>query len=174
MHITCSNFGSIQPESKVAVWSTSAKPAMSGSQAGDGLSQDSWDVEGHVGIEDEVANMSQKEQLMLSPAKFMDIATGEPITNDRCFQICQELDMIQGRFQEGRIIYKRVMRDTPGSLDEKRAAARKASEAHAGGGYTQIWNRACQDKIAISLVATAPPADSRDVATENRVGYSLH
>ena len=83
MHIICSNLGSIQPESKVAVWSTSAKPAMSGSQAGDGLSEASWAVEGHVGIEDEVANMSQKEQLMLSPAKFMDIATGEPISNQR-------------------------------------------------------------------------------------------
>ena len=50
MHIICSNFGSIQPESNVAVWSTSAKPAMSASQALCGFSQDSWDVAGHVGI----------------------------------------------------------------------------------------------------------------------------
>ena len=66
-HIICSNFGSIQPASKAAVWSTSAKPAMSCSQAGatiygvptsvhsDGISQHDWEVEGHVGIEDEVA-----------------------------------------------------------------------------------------------------------------------
>ena len=33
MRTICSNFGSIQPESNVAVWSTSAKPAMSASQA---------------------------------------------------------------------------------------------------------------------------------------------
>ena len=136
MHIICSNFGSIQPESKVAVWSTSAKPAMSSVsvQADDGISLGSWGVEGNVGNEDEVANMSPKEQLMSSPAHFKDIATGEPIPNDRCFKICQELDRIQGIPQEGKIIYKRVMRDTPGSVDEKRAAARQASEAHAGGG----------------------------------------
>ena len=155
MHIICSNFGSMQPESNVAVWSTSAKPAMSASHALCGFSQDSWDVAGHVGIENEVANMSQKEQLMLSPAQFMDIATGEPIPNARCLYVCQELDRIHSTFQEGKNIYKRVMRDTPGSVDEKRAAARQASEAHAGGGYTQIWNRLCQDKIAISLVARA-------------------
>ena len=86
MHIIFSNFGSIQPESNVAVWSTSAKPAMSASQACDSISEGGWELAGHVGIENEVANMSQKVQLMMSPAKFMDIATGEPITNDRCFK----------------------------------------------------------------------------------------
>ena len=110
MHIICSNFGSIQPESKVAVWSTSAKPAMPGSQAGSSISQN-WTVEGqcakppaavaepegsdiakHGDIEDEVAIMSQKEQLMLSPAQFKDIATGEPIPNQRCLNVCHELD----------------------------------------------------------------------------------
>ena len=94
MHIICSNFGSIQPESKVAVWSTSAKPAMCprcgrhfSAQADDGISMGSWDVEGNVGHEDEVAKMSQTEQqisvepvVMLSPAQFMDFATGEPIS----------------------------------------------------------------------------------------------
>ena len=44
------------------------------------------------GIEDEVANMSQKEQLALSPAYYFDIATGEPIPNARCLYECQELD----------------------------------------------------------------------------------
>ena len=93
--IICSNFGSIQPESKVAVWSTSAKPAMSGSQACDGISQDSWGVAGHVGIEHEVAMMSPTEQLMSIPAQFKDIATGELIPNDRCLYNCKELDRIQ-------------------------------------------------------------------------------
>ena len=101
MHIICSNFGSIQPESKVAVWRTSAKPAMSGSQACDGISQDSWGVAGHVGIEHEVANMSPKEQLMSSPAHFIDIATGEPIPNARCLYECQELDKTVKLLKEG-------------------------------------------------------------------------
>ena len=92
MHIICSNFGSIQPESKVAVWSTSAKPAMSGSQAGGDISQDGWETVGHVDIETELALLSQAEQLRLSPAQFTDIATGELITNDRCLHVCQELD----------------------------------------------------------------------------------
>ena len=129
MHIICSNLGSIQPESKVAVWSTSAKPAMPGSQASSGICL-SWhvacatpkaqqhapavakvegtcatphadaaacapavaepevdDIAKHGDIEDEVANMSQQEQLMLSPAQFRDIATGEPISNQRCLEI---------------------------------------------------------------------------------------
>ena len=161
MHIICSNFGSIQPESKVAVWSTSAKPAMSGSQAGGSISQDSWFDAGHAGIEDVLANMSQTEQLMSIPAQFKDIATGELISNERCLKMCQELDRIQFIFQEGKAIYRRVMREAPGSVDEKRAAARQASDSHAGGGYTQIWNKACQEKIAISLVATAPLLKTR-------------
>ena len=168
MHIICSNFGSMQPESTVSVWSTSAKPAMSASHALCGFSQDSWDVAGHVGIENEVANMSQKEQLMLKPAQSMDIATGEPIPNESCLYDCQELDRWQSIFKEGKGIYKRVMRDTHGSEDQKKAAARKASEEHAGGGYTQIWNRLCHHKIAISLVATAPPAENKDAYCNER------
>ena len=101
----------------------------------------------------------------MSPTQFRDRAAGEHISNQRCLYVCQELDRIQRIFREGKTIYKRVMRDTPGSADEKRAAARQASDAHAGGGYTQIWNRLCQDKIAISLVATAPPVENKDVAT---------
>ena len=100
-HIICSNFGSIQPESKVAVWSTSAKPAMPGSHAGS-IDQESWIEAGHAGIEDEAANMSQKELLALSPAHFIDIATGEPIPNSRCLYICRELERIYILFQEGR------------------------------------------------------------------------
>ena len=45
--------------------------------------------------------------------------------------------------------------------------ARQASEAHAGGGYTQLWNSLHQDKTAISLVATSPPPDNQDVAYSN-------
>ena len=113
MHIICSNFGSIQPESKVAVWSTSAKPAMSCSQAGatiygvptsvhsDGISQHDWEVEGHVGIEDEVATMSHWHKLMSSPAQFKDAFTGEPLTNERCLYNCQELDRAQQLMQAG-------------------------------------------------------------------------
>ena len=72
---------------------------MPSSQAGSSISQ-SWNMEGQCAkplaavaepevdditkkgdIEDEVANMSQQEQLMLSPAQFRDIATSEPISN---------------------------------------------------------------------------------------------
>ena len=163
MHIICSNFGSIQPESKVAVWSTCAKPAMSGSQAGSFVSLDSWQSVAW----NEAATMWQMGQLALVPAHYIDIETGEPIPNSRCLHICKELDRIQLIFQEGRNIYKKVFRATPGSYEEKRAAAVKASDEHAGGGYTVIWNRLCQDKIAISLVATAPPAKDKDEAEGN-------
>ena len=124
-------------------------------------------LEGHVGIENEVANMSPEEQLMSSPAHFIDIDTGEAIPNDRCLYVCQEIDRIQKVFQEGRDIYTRVFMDTPGSLDERRVAARKASQAHAGGSYTQIWNRLCHDKICISLVVTGPPANNSNEAYSN-------
>ena len=81
----------------------------------DGISQHDWEVEGHVGIEDEVASMSQWHKLMSSPAQFKDIVTGEPISNERCLHVCKELDRTQKIFQEGKHIYKRVMRETPGS-----------------------------------------------------------
>ena len=45
--------------------------------------------------------------------------------------------------------------------------ARQDSEAHAGGSYTQMWNCLSDEKIAISLVVTAPPADNQDVAYSN-------
>ena len=73
------------------------------------------DIAKHVDSDDEVANMSQQEQLMLSPAQFRDIATGEPISNQRRLYVCQELARIQGILQEGNNSYKRVTRDTPGS-----------------------------------------------------------
>ena len=43
----------------------------------DGISQHDWEVEGHVGIDDEVANVSQWHKLMSSPAQFKDSVTGE-------------------------------------------------------------------------------------------------
>ena len=46
-------------------------------------------------------------------------------------------------------------------------AARQASAAHAGGGYTQKWSQLCDAKIVISICATAPPADNQAVASEN-------
>ena len=107
---------------------------MSASQACDSISEGGWELAGHVGIENEVANMSQEQLFMATPATFKDIATGELIPNDRCLYVCQELDRIHKVFQEGRKIYKNVMRDTAGSIEERRAAARHASEAHAGGG----------------------------------------
>ena len=90
---------------------------------------------------EEVLHMSQTEKILASPA--------------------------QRLFQEGRDIYRQVKRETTGSRDERRMAARQASAAHAGGGYTQIWNRLCDDKIAISICVTAPPAETQDVAEKN-------
>ena len=119
MHIICSNFGSIQPESKVAVWSTTYKPAMSGSQADDGvLSMGSSDE--LVDIVDDSAGTCIKQQLLLSPAQFFDIVTNEPISNDRCFYNCQELDKVQKKFQEAQDIYHRVKRETHGSEEVKK------------------------------------------------------
>ena len=43
----------------------------------DGISQHDGEAKGHVGIEDEVANMSQWHKLMSSPAQFKDSVTGE-------------------------------------------------------------------------------------------------
>ena len=53
----------------------------------DGISQHDWEVEGHVGTEDEVANMSQWHKLMSSPAQFKDSVTGElfnTLSQDKC------------------------------------------------------------------------------------------
>ena len=73
----------------------------------------------------------------------------------------------QRPFQECSNIYRQVMRETPGSRDARRMAARQASAAHAGGGYTQKWSQLCDAKIVISICATAPPADNQAVAYEN-------
>ena len=78
-----------------------------------------------------------------------------------------KLGNAQRPFQECSNIYRQVMRETPGSRDARRMAARQASAAHAGGGYTQKWNKLCDEKIVISICATAPPADNQAVAYEN-------
>ena len=111
--------------------------------------------------------LSIEEKILSSPPQFKDVLTGEEIPNDRCLLICQELDKVHKKLQEGREIYKRVMRETHGSQAEKKAAASLASDKHVGGGRTQLWNRLCQNKIAISLVAEAPPAENTDVVWHN-------
>ena len=109
MHNTCSNFGPVQPESTVAVWSTSTKPAMcpkcgrhgSAPQAGapqagaemsvvitkppPGLWHDDWDLQGPVDVVPEVLHVSHKGKILASPSQFKDIFTGEAIPNDRQF-----------------------------------------------------------------------------------------
>ena len=134
----------------------------------DGISQHDWEVEGHVGIEDEVASMSQWHKLMSSPAQFKDAFTGEPLTNERCLYNCQELDRAQQLMQAGIHYFKKRMRDPSqeGTFGFYKKA-RQDSEAHAGGGYTQIWNRLCDAKMSISICVTAPPAETQDVAEEN-------
>ena len=116
---------------------------------------------------DEVLHMSQTKKILASPAQYKDIITGDAIPNDRILSICKELDKTQSLLQEGRNIYRVVMRETLGSRDARRMGARQAHAAHAGGGYTQIWNRLCDAKIAISICVTAPPAETQYVAEEN-------
>ena len=76
------------------------------------------------------------QKILACPAQYKDIITGDAIPNDRILSICKELDKTQRLFQEGRNIYMRV-------------GARQAHAAHAGGGYTQIWNRLCDAKMSI-------------------------
>ena len=79
----------------------------------------------------------------------------------------RKLGNAQRPFQECSNIYRQVMRETPGSRDARRMAARQASAAHAGGGYTQKWSQLCDASIVISICATAPTADNQAVASGN-------
>ena len=128
---------------------------------------DGWELQGTVDSEAGVLQVSQKEKILASPAQFKDIFTGEEIPNGRVVVICQTLDRKQKTLKEAREMYKRVMKDTQGPFEDKKMAAKKASEAHAGGGYTQIWNRLSDEKICISICVTAPPADTQGHAYEN-------
>ena len=67
------------------------------------------------------------------------------------------------KMKEGKWIHKKTFKATPA----KKAAAVMASEKHCGGGRTQIWNRLCHNKIAISLQVTAPPAQDKDEVNSN-------
>ena len=127
-----------------------------------------WEDEGHVGIEAAGATMSQWHMPIPRPAQLEDIVIPGPVRNGMCLWQCQELDRAQKLIQEGMNILKRVRMDPPqeGSFGSYKKA-RQASEAHAGGGYTQLWNSLHQDKTAISLVAVSPPTLS-----EQGVEYS--
>ena len=96
---------------------------------------------------EEVLHMSQTEKILASPA--------------------------QRLFQEGRDIYRQVKRETTGSRDERRMAARQASATRAGGGYPFPI---CEDKISISICVSAPPAANKTVSKENerRMVFLIH
>ena len=98
------------------------------------------------------------QKIMACPGKYKDILTGQVISYHRVLHICKKLDLQQKLFQEARVIYTQVKHNTQGSAEQKRCAARKASQEHAGGRYTWIWDRLHDEKIAISMLVTAPPA----------------
>ena len=131
------------------------------------LLSDGWELQGHGDSEAEVLHVSHKERILASPAQFKDIFTGEAIPNDRVMFICKELDKTQRLLKEGRAIFSKVMRETNGSKDARLKAAMQASAAHVGEGNTQLWNRLCDEKIAMSICVTAPPAETKVQAEEN-------
>ena len=117
---------------------------------------------------DEVSeHVTLVEKILACPAQYKDFITGEVISQDRILHICKTLDNQQKLFEEGRAIYSQVKHTTQGSEEVKKWAARKASAAHAGGKYTRVWDRLHDDKIAISILVTAPPAATKDIADEN-------
>ena len=126
-----------------------------------------WELQDIIDKEAAALLVSQKDQILASPPQFKDFATGQMISNARVVEICKECDSIKTRLKEARRIYKRVFKETPGSYDAKKMAAKKASEEHAGGGNTQIWNRLCAERICISICVTAPPAFTQDEAYKN-------
>ena len=190
MHNTCSKFGPVQPESTVAVWSTSTKPAMcrkggqhgSAFQAGaspagapvvipeppPGLGEDPWELEQPIQVVSRhVVLVSHGAQILNVPENGRDIFTGELIPDDRIMYICQECDRTQRLIQEGKAIFTQVWRQTPGSSLRRLKAAKQASAEHVGGTSTQLWDRLCGEKIVISICVTAPPADTKDQAAAN-------
>ena len=129
---------------------------------------DGWIIQDIIDTEAAALLLSQKDKILASPPQFKDFATGQMISNARVVEICKACDSIKKRLKEARTIYKRVFKETTGSYDVKKMAAKKASEEHAGGGYTQIWNRLSDAKICISICATAPPAETQQVAYLNQ------
>ena len=124
---------------------------------GGGFSQALWD---------EVTTMCKWHQSMSSQAQFKDTFTKEPLTHERCLYNCQELDRAHHLMQKGTHFCRKRMRDpshegTFGYFKQARV------DCEAGGTYNQLWNCLSDDKIAITLVVTAPPAGSQDVAYSN-------
>ena len=126
-----------------------------------------WELQDIIDKEAAALLVSQTDKILASPPQFKDFATGQMISNARVVEICKACDSIRSRLKAARTTYKRVMKETPGSYEVKKMAAKKASEEHAGGSYTQIWNRQCAEKICISICVTAPPAFTQDEAYDN-------
>ena len=124
---------------------------------GGGISQEFWD---------EVATMCKWHKLMSSQAQFKDTFTGEPLTTQRCLYNCQELDRAQQLMQAGIHYFKKRMRD-PSQEGTFGYFKQARHDCEAGGSYNQLWNCLSDDKIAITLVVTAPPAGNQDVAYSN-------
>ena len=124
---------------------------------GGGFSQELWD---------EVTTMCKWHQSMSSQAQFKDTFTKEPLTHERCLYNCQELDRAHHLMKTGTHFCRKRMRDpshegTFGHFKQARV------DCESGGTYNPLWNCLSDDKIAITLVVTAPPAGSQDVAYSN-------
>ena len=105
----------------------------------------------------------------LLPKTFTDPQTGQIIPHATILANLEILDKTKEMFEECSRIYHQVLKQAPGSWDNKRAIAKRRSETFAGGSHTAIWDRLAQDKVVVSMVVTGPPAYDNKEAKSNEV-----
>ena len=98
---------------------------------------------------------------------FKDQQTGLLIPTAVIMKNLQILDKYRNLLAESSKVYHEVMRDYPGTYEEKKAVAKARSDKVAGGSRTAIWNKMAREKVIQSMVVKAPPANDHAEATAN-------
>ena len=114
------------------------------------------------------AGESSAMPVALMNKEFVDPQTGQVIPHSTILQNLEILDQVLAKFVEGSI-YHKVLKESSGTYQEKRAIAVKASNDYAGGSHTQIWDTLCLQKVVVSMHVTGPPAMDKDEARKNEV-----
>ena len=84
---------------------------------------------------------------------YQDIQTGQIISQSRVAQIDGAIEKLMDSLGQGRKVYKETL-----ASGGSKAEAQKASKHVAGGRYTTLYDRLCEQNILVSLQVKLPPA----------------
>ena len=174
-HTSCSHFCSTSDQAQAlqrvnlqsaSVWAMSFPPAAPGASGPSAAQALQFSPSAPAAPEAPAGAMPELPVALL-PKIFTDPQTGQIIPHATILANLEILDKTKALLEEGSRVYHQVIKQAPGSFANRKAIAKRRSEAHVGGSPTFIWDRLAEDKVIVSMVVTAPPAWDQKEAQSN-------